>query len=161
MADIDRAAALARLAELGAAGATTVAAPERTITRTDAEVYAGGEEARLLIRPVHLSYMDKGIRHYPAAKPGDVVLLSEAAAKRLDALGATKPADADEKDVAAALEGEVTDEQIKTAGAADLVAYVTQNPDQRARVRALELERDEKKQRKTVLEATNPEPGTE
>lgn len=157
MAQNDRAAALARLAELGAAGAMTGAAEEPAITRTENEVYAGGDVARLLVRNVHLSYTDKGARHYPEAKPGDVVLLDAKAAKRLDALGATVSPDADEEDLEELAEGGVTDEQLAAMSAADLIAHVVQNPDDRDRVRTLELARDEDKRRTTVLKATDPE----
>lgn len=160
MATPDRAEALRRLAELGASGATSVAADTPTVERTGNEdVYAGGDNRRLLVRRAHLSYMDKGVRHYPEAGPGDVVLLDDRQAKRLDALGVTVDPDASDEEVEDAAAGEVTDEQLRAMSAAELVAHVGQHPDHRERVRALEEERDEDKRRKTVLEATDPEAG--
>lgn len=157
MATNDRAEALAALRVLGAGGAISNAEPEVKVERTGDEVYAGGDTARLLIRPVHLSYVRDGVRHYPQAQPGDTVLLTEAQAKRLDSLGATVDPDTSDEDVDAALDGEVTDEQLATMGAAELVAYVGQHPEEAERVRTLELERPEDKQRKTVLKATDEE----
>ena len=161
MANPDRAEALRRLAELGANGAIAAAAPEPTVERTENEVYAGGNERRLLVNRAHLSYMDKGVRHYPEANPGDVVLVSAAQAKRLDALGVTADPDASDEDLEAAASGEVTDDQLRAMNAADLVAHVGQHPEDRDRVRALEEERDEYKRRNTVLEATDPDTVTE
>lgn len=152
----DRAAALARLAELGAAGAATPH-EEPTVTRTGAEVYAGGDEARLLIRSANLSYRKKSGRQYVEATVGDVVLLDAAQAKRLDALGVTVAPDTDDAKVDAALSPDVTDEDLLAMHAAELVAHVGQHPDQADRIRDLELARPEENRRKTVLAATDPE----
>lgn len=154
MADSSRAAALAALRDLGVkdTGANTVEEPK--VERSGNEVPAGGDVARLLVKPAHLTYRQDGELRYPEAGVGDVVLLTAAAAKRLDELGATVDPDATEEEVEAATDGEVTDEQLRAMSAGDLVAHVGQHPEHKGRVRDLELERDADKQRVTVLKAT-------
>lgn len=155
---------LAALAALAIGQEPTVPSAPRPIVRTGREVYAGGDVRRLLILPAALTYRDGArVFHYDAGV-GDVVLLDQAQADRLDRLDATAPADATEEEVAevqadAALP---SDEVLAGMGAGELVAYVTQHPDERARVRALEEQRTGKGKgrgpRATVLEATTPTP---
>lgn len=147
----DRAEALRRLAELGVKGDQSPEAPA-TVARTGAEVEAGGDVPRILVQPANLTYRTGDVFHYPAAQVGDTVLLTAEQAKRLDGLGVTVDVDATPEDLEEAAAGETTDEQLRVMSAADLVAYVAQNPEERDRVRALELERDA--QRVTVLKAT-------
>lgn len=156
MATSDRAAALARLAELGAKPELGVKADEPEVKRTGDEVYAGGDEARVLVRDAHLTYREGTELLHAFASVGDTVLLTKAQAKRLDGLGVTVPVDADDDELKAAAsdDGVVTDEQLAAMSAADLIAHVGQHPDDRERVRKLELERDEDKRRTTVLKAT-------
>jgi hypothetical protein len=159
MATSDRAAALARLAELGAKTELGAKADEVEVKRTGEEVYAGGDEARVLVREAHLTYREGTDLLHAFASVGDTVLLTKAQAKRLDGLGVTVPVTADDEEVKAAAsdDGVVTDEQLGAMSAADLIAHVGQNPDDRDRVRRLELERDEDKRRSTVLKATQGE----
>jgi hypothetical protein len=157
----DRTLALEALA----AGATAGGEVPAPVARTGEEVYAGGDEARLLIQPAHIVYLDRSVDPpvlaYPAAGVGDVVLLTKAEAKRLDELGVTVEPSADLEEVAEELAGGLaTDAQLAAMNATDLVAYVVQNPDERERVRALEEERGDKA-RKTVLSATEPTPEAE
>ena len=151
----DRAEALRRLAELGVKAETGGTVLEAEVTRSGEEVYAGGDVARLLVKDAHLTYREGGDLVHAWAVPGDTILVTVAQAKRLDGLGVTVEPDASDDEVEAALDGEVTDEQLRTMSAADLIAHVGQNPDDRDRVRTIELERDEDKRRKTVLEATS------
>lgn len=153
----DRAAAIARLTELGAKTAASADA-EAPVTRTGNEIEAGGEEARLLIRPAHLSFATKDGRQYVDANVGDVVLLSKDEAKRLDAIGATVDPDTSDEEVAASTStpGEETDEELGKMSAADLIAWLGQHGEHRERVQALELAKPEAKQRSTVLEASAP-----
>ena len=157
MADNSRADALRRLAELGAP--TAASSPEAPkVKATGDEVEAGGDVRRLLVRPAHLTYRDKGgtlLHAFPQV--GDVILVTAAQAKRLDSLGVTVEEDATDEEVEAAVEGEVTDEQLRAMSAADAVAHVNQHPEHKARVRELELERDTP--RVTVLKATEDEDG--
>jgi hypothetical protein len=160
----DREAALAALVK---GQPTTVLAVDASapapVSPTGVEVYAGGDEARLLIAPAHLNYLDgAGVMFYADAAVGDTVTLTKGQADRLDKLGvtvdpSTTPAELEET-VGAGL---WTDEQIRAGGAADLVAYVAQNPDERARVRAIEETRtggNGKGPRATVLKATEDTP---
>lgn len=92
MSTMDRAEALARLAALGVTNDVTDVTPtEQGPELTGEEVYAGGDVARVLIRPAHLVYYDKELRDLvrPEAKIGDTVLLTDVEAKRLDEAGAT------------------------------------------------------------------------
>lgn len=159
MAQTDRSAALARLAELGAKPELGVTADEPAVKRTGDEVYAGGDEARILVRDAHLTYREGGDLLHAFANPGDTVLLTKTQAKRLDELGVTVEPDASDEELEAASsdDGKATDEQLRAMSAAELVAHVGQNPDDRERVNALELERDEDKRRSTVLKATTVE----
>lgn len=159
MADTtSRAAALARLAELGAKPELGVKADEVKVERSGDEVYAGGDEARILVRPAHLTYREGTDLLHAFASVGDTVLLTKAQAKRLDDLGVTASVDAEDEELEAVAEGGiVTDDQLKAMTAAELVAHVAQTPEEKGRVRALELERDEDKRRATVLKATAPE----
>lgn len=154
----ERAAALAALAIGVTPDGEAAAAP--ALVRTGRTVEAGGEEARLLIRRASsLGYMTPNGRQTIKAVPGDVVLLTKHEANRLDKLGVTVAADSDLGEVEDEVEGTgYTDEQLATMGAADLIAFVGQHPDQRARVRELELAKKESKQRSTVLDATEPTP---
>lgn len=151
----ERAAAIASLlvGQSVEEGASAPVAPP--LARTGNTVEAGGEEARLLIKPAHLSYLIPNVgRQYVDAVVGDVVLLTKGEANRLDELAVTVSPDADLDDVEEDLAGGLlTDEQIKTGGAEDLVAYVTQHPDERDRVAAIEGAKPKKKQRATVLAA--------
>lgn len=153
----ERAAALASLV----AGITPGdeggdAAP--ALVRTGREVEVGGDVPRLLVMEAPaLGYVKGGVYVRVEAKVGDVVLLTQKEADRLDAAGATVSPDADldvvEGQKAA---GVPTDEEFATMGAAALVAYVAQHPDDAARVREVELGKTAKNQRKSVLEATDP-----
>lgn len=151
----DRAEALRRLAELGVKTDPGASTDEASVTRSGDEVYAGGDVARLLVKDAHLTYREGGDLVSAFASPGDTILITAEQAKRLDGLGVTVEADASDEDLEAAADGEVTDEALRTMSAADLVAYVAQNPEERDRVRALELEREQ--QRVTVLKATAAE----
>lgn len=150
----ERAAALASLltGQSGGEGASTAPALERT----GREVYAGGDEARLLIkRASTLGYVKGGVYVRAEAVPGDVVTLTKSQADRLDQLGVTvDPATDLDQPLGEDL---LTDEQIKTGKAEDLIAYVTQHPDERDRVRSIEEGRGNKA-RATVLDATEPTP---
>lgn len=158
MATSDRVAALARLAELGAKPELGVKADEAKVERTGDEVYAGGDEARVLVREAHLTYREDRDLVHAFASVGDTVLLTKAQAKRLDDLGVTASVDAKDEELEAVAEGGiVTDDQLKAMTAAELVAHVAQTPEEKGRVRALELERAEDKRRATVLKATAPE----
>lgn len=158
----ERAAALASLL-VGTTADVEGAGPSDApiVVRTGREVEAGGDVARLLLSPAHLSYMVKEGRQYVEAVPGDVVLLPQGEADRLDALGVTVDPDADLDEVEEQLaEGLLTDEQIRTGKAEELVAYVAQHPDERDRVKALEEERGAKA-RSTVLNACELDPEAE
>lgn len=165
------------LAALSIGQAAPAGGGER-LERTGREVKAGGKEARLLVkRFTGLGYQTPNGRHRVKAVPGDVVLLDEAEADRLDGLGVTLPADTDldalyaEAQVNAipdapagstvtVLDGDSapkSDEDLAAMGAAELVAHVGQHADDAERVRDLELARPKKGQRKTVLDATDPE----
>lgn len=153
----DRAEALRRLAELGVKTDAADTAPVPAVKPTGAEVPAGGDVPRILVQSANLTYREGGDLRYPVAQVGDTVLLTAAQAKRLDGLGVTVSVDATPEALEEATNGETTDEQLATMSAADLVAYVAQNPEERGRVHALELEREA--QRVTVLKATAPEDG--
>lgn len=143
-------------------------APAR-VELTGNVIEAGGDVERILITSAQLTYSagNPPVMHYPKAGPGDVVLVTARQAERLDSLGVTVESEADLGDVNAALEVEAAtggawdDERIRAAKAEEVVAYVTQNPDERARVRAIEEERSAKKRRKTILDATEPTPLTD
>lgn len=159
--EAERRAALAAL--VVGADVTTEAPAEPVVVRTGREVYSGGDVARLLVkRASSLGYVEGGIYQRCEAVPGDVVLLTQKQADRLDSLGATVEPDADLGEVAeAAADGLWTEEQIRQAKAGELVAYVTQHPEERAKVRAVEEERPEEgkeKRRVSVLNATEPTP---
>lgn len=153
----ERAAALAALVAgvtVDEGGGTAPA-----LERTGAEVYAGGDEARLLVMDApSLGYVKGGLYIRAEAVRGDVVLLTQAQAARLDAAGATVSPDADVTEVAAQqAAGVPTDEELAAMGAAALVAYVGQHPAEAPRVREVELGKTAKNQRKSVIEATDPE----
>lgn len=153
-------------------------APAPRIVRTGVVVPAGGDVERVLVAVTNLTYRSGEFLYRAAAEVGDTVLLLPEQAKRLDLLGATiDPHLIDEVTAATATTpvGEVpsaaapadgtawTDEQVKAAKAADLIAYVGQHPDERARVRILEEARGPstasgKGQRTTVMNATEPTP---
>lgn len=158
MTSPDRAAALAALVANGARTGESMAADDVQLERTGAEVKAGGDVPRLLVRDnVTLSYVEGGLLRYAEAGAGDTILVSATQARRLDELGVTVDVDADLEAVEDELEGGLaTDAQLERMAAADLIAYVTQHPDERDRVRALESER--KRPRATVLTATEPTP---
>jgi hypothetical protein len=151
-----RAAALAALVIGQPVDDTEAPAP---LTRTGREVECGGEIARLLVKPAStLGYrLPWGVYQRCGAVPGDVVLLPRSEADRLDALGVTVDPDTDLGDVQEQqADGLWTDDQIREANAEPLIAYVTQHPDERERVRALEEARKGRtgKPRATVLKAT-------
>lgn len=161
MGEAERRAALAALA----IGNTTPEPPTPTLARTGREVEAGGEVRRLLVKTAStLGWGDnRGNYHRAEAVPGDVIRVTQAQADRLDGLGVTVDPDADLTDVAALDDGVWTDEQIRAAGAVELVAYVTQNPDERPRVRTIEEARPSKGAGKpgfrvSVMSATEPTP---
>lgn len=165
MADTSRAAALAKLAELGVkADPAALAAESAPVKGTGEEVYAGGDVKRVLIGPAHLTYRDERNELLHAfAELGDTVLLTEKQAKRLDGIGATATeADAAKLAKAPATPAPTgaepsskTDEELEAMNAAELVAHVNQHAGDKVRVRGLEGKRDEP--RKTVLKATAPE----
>lgn len=138
--------------------------PEPVVERSGREVYAGGDEARLLVKRFStLGYMTPDGYLRVHAVPGDTVTLTKGEAQRLDALGVTVSPDADLGDVAEEQAGGLwTDDQLKAAKAGEVVAYVAQHPEERARVRALEEARAGKRKgdgpRATVLKATEPTP---
>lgn len=152
----ERAAALAALTLGIDQGEGGDAAP--ALERTGREVYAGGDEPRLLVkRASTLGYPTAAGYQRAEAIPGDVVLLTKAQARRLDELGATVAVDADLDEVTDQQAGDLfTDEQIAAGTAAELVAYVAQHPAERERVRTIEEQRDNP--RVTVLAATEPTP---
>lgn len=182
MASIDRSEALARLAALGVTNDITDVTPSTTLELTGDEVYAGGDEVRVLVQKAHLTYREEkgGELLYADAKVGDTVLLDKVQAKRLDELGATvsktqarKAAKAptpvevpavpegsdsdtqpDGNPPAAASSGK-TDEELRAMSAADLVAHVNQHNDDKVRVRSLEGQRPSP--RPTVMKATAPD----
>lgn len=160
--DSERLAALAALA-IGQEPAPSSPAPA-LIVRTGREVYAGGDVRRLLVAPASLTYREAGRLLHADAAPGDVVLVEQSQADRLDDLGATADPDATEQELAevkadAALP---TDDVLRAMNAGELVAYVTQHPEERARVRELEEQRTGSGKgrgpRATVLAATTPTP---
>jgi len=169
MQDSTRAAALAKLAELGVKADPTATSPaEVTVTVSDKEpVYAGGDVERVLVGNAHLTYREEkgGQLLHAFAEVGDTVLLTSAQAKRLDGLKVTvtkaqakKLADAPaEATPAATPEGTTakTDDELKAMNAGELVAHVNQNPEDKVRVRALEGQREQP--RTTVLKATSPD----
>lgn len=175
---LDRAAALAHLLA-GTTPGVEVAAPAPKIVPTGREVYAGGTIARVLLTNANLIYLTDDVppaQQRADAHPFDTVLLDKAQADRLDKLGVViDPAKLEEANAEVAkvpapdpakpptglppVSGELlTDDAIRTGKAEDLVAYVGQHPEQRARVRALEEERVESKRRSSVLNATEPTP---
>ena len=127
----ERAAALAAIQDEG-----SDAAPQ--LERTGRDVYAGGDEARLLIaRASTLGYVKAGVYHRAEAVPGDVVLLTKKQAARLDALGVTVSPEADLEDTLEEVEETgYTDEQLASMGAADLVTYVGRHRPRAPRGRA-------------------------
>lgn len=158
-----RAAALAALVIGQPDDAAEAPAP---LTRTGREVECGGEVARLLVKPAStLGYrLSSGVFQRCGAVPGDVVLVSRAQADRLDGLGVTVDPDTDLGEVEEQQAyGLWTDDQIREANAEPLIAYVTQHPDERERVRALEEQRKGRtgKPRATVLKATEVDPEAE
>jgi hypothetical protein len=160
--DNPRAEALRKLAELGVkADPSAVASAEDVkVERTGEEVYAGGDVARVLISPAHLTYRDERNELLHAfAVVGDTVLLTEKQAKRLDGLMVTEKPGAKKaaKKTAAATPPPAgkTDEELEAMTAAELVAHVNQNGEDKVRVRALEGKRTDP--RRTVLKATAPE----
>jgi hypothetical protein len=168
MQDSTRAAALAKLAELGVKADPTATSPaEVTVTVSDKEpVYAGGDVERVLVSPAHLTYREEkgGQLLHAFAEVGDTVLLTSAQAKRLDGLEVTVTkaqakklgeAPAAPAPAAAPDASTTTDEDLQAMSAAELVAHVNQHPGDRVRVRALEGQRDEP--RVTVLRATAPD----
>lgn len=158
-----RAAALAALVIGQPSDDTEAPAP---LTRTGREVECGGEVARLLVKPAStLGYrLPSGVFQRCGAVPGDVVLVSRTQADRLDGLGVTVDPDADLGEVEEQqADGLWTDDQIREANAEPLIAYVTQHPDERDRVRAIEESRKGRtgKPRATVLKATEVDPVAE
>lgn len=174
-----RAEALAQLAALGVTNDLTETVVEPKLELTGDEVYAGGDVARILIRPAHLTYREGTPPEllYAEAKVGDTVLLDKAQAKRLDELGATTtkakaskaPAPVEVPSVPEHQLGEdvtdgtpdtpaapssVTDEELGAMKAGELIAHVNQHNGDKARVYALELARPEP--RSTVLKASSP-----
>lgn len=177
---LDRAAAIHALLAGNLAGQED---PAPVITRTGVTVEAGGDVERVLIAVANLTYRSGEFLYRAAAEVGDTILVTEAQAQRLDLLGATiDPNAVDEVSEAAeridaGLEAAKaatnvtpppgatlkTDDELKALKAADLVAYVGQYPDERARVRVLEEARGPstpsgKGQRSTVMNATEPTP---
>lgn len=159
MTNPDRASALAALVAAGArTGEQTTPAPPPP-ARTEAVVYAGGNVERLLIGEANLTYRDDERRLvYANARPGDVILVNEGQAERLDRIGVTVDPDTDPAEVAelTATGGPATDAELEAMRAAELVAYVAQNPTERDRVR--ELEEARSRPRATVLAAVEPTP---
>lgn len=138
---------------------------EAPVVRSDREVYAGGDEPRLLIRKASTLGYRHPAGHYQRvnAEPGDVVLLTKSQAERLDRLGVTVDADSDPAEVEVESAGDLwTDDQIKVGKAGELVAYVAQHPDERPRVRLIEEARTGRRKgdgpRPSVLKATEPTP---
>jgi hypothetical protein len=155
-------------------------APAPVVQRTGVTVEAGGDVERVLIAVANLTYRSGEYLYRAAAEVGDLVLVTQDQADRLDKLGATvDPAKLDELDadvqrIDATLDSALatapapgvtlkTDEELKALKAAELVAYVGQHPDERARVRTLEEARgpvssNGRGARNSVLNATKPTP---
>lgn len=153
--DADQLAALRQLAEIGAGGVPQVlevGLKVDPVVLTGEEVEVGGDNRRVLVKPAHLSYMVEGQRQYVDAVVGDVVLLTKADAKRLDGLGCTVEEGADLAE--AADDGVTSDEDLAAMKAPELVAHVNAHPEDKARVRELELAREEKDRRVTILKIT-------
>lgn len=154
----ERAAALAALA-IGQEPAPTPA-PARAAVPTGREVYAGGDVRRRLIGAAALTYRSapNAPLEHADAEPGDTILVTRQQAERLDGLGVTVDDDAPVE--AATVTPAASDDALRTMTAEQLVAHVTQNPDDRPRVRALELARTGKGKgrgpRATILAATEP-----
>lgn len=156
------------LAALVARSDVSAPEPVPVVERSGREVDCGGDNRRLLVKRFSaIGYrLPSGVYMRTKAKPGDYVLLLKSEADRLDALGVTVDPDADLVEVAEVqADGLWTDDQITTAKAGELVAYVGQNPDERPRVRDLEEGRKGKGKgsgpRATVLKATEPTPETD
>ncbi len=159
-ADLARAAALAALLTGTPAGE---AAAEPPVLPTGREVYAGGTVRRFLKHHASIQYPtdDKPpVLQRAVAVPGDIVLLPEGEAARLDSLGATideadldtpTPVEADIRD-----DGTWSDAKLAGANVSDIAAYVGQHPDERPRVRTVEEAKT--KPRAGVLSATEPTP---
>lgn len=150
----EQTAALAALA----IGDADVAPTVEPVQLTGRELYAGGDVRRILVAPAHLSWSENGaLRYAPRPEVGDVVLVTRAQADRLDRLGATVEETADLEEVALEqVAGLASDAALEAMRAPELVAYVTQHPDERPRVRQLEQSRPSP--RKTVLTATETTP---
>lgn len=160
--EAERRAALQALA-LGSEPDAVVEAAQ--LARTGREVYCGGDVPRLLVKTASTLGWGDGRGNYQRCEaiPGDVVLLTKAQADRLDGLGVTVDPATDLDDLEQLDEdGLWTDEQVKVAKAGELVAYVTQNPGERARVRVIEEARKGTRKsdgpRVSVLSATEPTP---
>lgn len=155
--------ALARLAELGARPDVEATDDAVEVADNGTRVYAGGDVARLLLSPAHLVYVEDKVKRHVFPAVGDVILVDQAQADRLDGLGVTCPLE-EAPEVIDKGDGEVTDEDLAHSSAEDLIAYVTQNPEERARVRAIEVATRGEKARKTVIDATedpdNPDDAT-
>lgn len=151
----ERAAALAALT----AGAEETPAPAPGVQLTGREVEVGGDVERVLVkRASTLGHVNAaGVYVRAEAAVGDVVRLTQAQADRLDGLGVTATRDMFDAPAPADAPEEGSDAHLEGLTAADLIAYVGQNPDAAPRVRELELGRPEKAQRATVLAATDPE----
>jgi hypothetical protein len=172
---------LARAAALHAllAGNTGQEAPAPTIVHTGVTVFAGGDVERVLIATTNLVYRSGEFLYRAPAEVGDTITVLPEQAERLDKLGATiDPTIAEEvADDAARIDAALnaglaatpppgvtawTDDQIRSAKAPDLIAYVGQYPDERARVRTIEEARGEvgtkRGARTTIMNATEPTP---
>lgn len=152
-ADEKRAAALAAVLQQHA-GVAPASEPV-TVQPTDRIVYAGGDVMRLLVKNAPtLGYaLPGGSYQVCGAVPGDYVKVTQQQADRLDKLGATLDPDNLPEVEAEPIDPDVvTDDDLAGMKAADLIAYVGQNPDERARVKALEEAKGDKA-RTTVLEA--------
>lgn len=155
-AALERAAALAALS----LGVDAPPPPAPGLELTGRTVPAGGDLERVLVkRASSLGYVVDGVYHRAGAVPGDVILIDQAQADRLDGLGVTLTREAfDAPDPEpSGVEDEGSDAHLDSLGAPDLIAYVIQHPEAAGRVRELELARPENKQRSTVLAATDPE----
>lgn len=141
----DRSAALAAMARSTAADRATGA----VLPASTGVEYGDGDVTRL-VTSSRFPFLDKD-GNYQLANRGDTVHVSAEQAERGEKLGALADVDNPPTTVPDPNADDLTDEQLSTMGAPELVAWVNGHPDQRDRVRRLEEARPRKAQRITVL----------
>ncbi len=148
-----------------------VTSDTNTVTLTGDVVDLGGDLERLVIVSRYNAMVKGGRNEYGPVEPyamgaraGDVVLVTEAEAKRGEELGALVelPSDVDPDEAGAEVEvldpedtTALTDEALAELNAKDLLDYVSRHPDQAERVVAAEQQRPASKQRATILALTD------